>query len=42
MINFSNLDFTNVEENLKIVQINNMIKNEEKGVYLYQKNGELH
>lgn len=42
MINFSNLDFTNVEDNLKIVQINNMIKNEEKGVYLYQKNGELH
>lgn len=42
MINFSNLDFTNVEDNLKIVQINNMIKNEEKGVYLYWKNGELH
>ncbi len=42
MINFSNLDFTNVEDNLKIVQINDMIKNEEKGFYLYQKNGELH
>jgi len=42
MINFSNLDFTNLEDNLKIIQINNMVPDEETGQFLYQKNGVRH